>query len=99
MKKLSQGLFLTLVILSGSAFPLRGVELRPRFETRMFEGETIRKPYFAGGDKRYGVITDGETEIGETSTGAVFRFRTIPLASVTLSPSAFPTTQAFGPGT
>lgn len=69
------------------ACPAQALDLRPRYHTSVFDGIVVRRPYFADGERKFGVITDGETEVTEAGEGAMFRFRTIRMATVSLTKS------------
>ena len=79
-----------------ASFALGEVDLKPRFYTVNLGGYTIRRPYFADGDKKFAVTIDSDTEVAEDNGGAVFRFKSIPQASVELRKSPVAAARGFG---
>ncbi|MGB8167013.1 MAG: hypothetical protein WCF18_05940 [Chthoniobacteraceae bacterium] len=61
-----------------------GLVLTPRFMTIDFGGVPVRRAYFMDGEKKLAVTMDNETELAAHGDGAIFRFTTIPLATVEL---------------
>ena len=88
-----------LTVVSSALFAVSAfgdVDLAPRFYTVNFGTNTVRVPYFVDGDKKYAILVDGETEVTGERGGALFRFSSIPQATVQWSRSPFPATTGFG---
>ncbi len=85
MKKplLTTSIVLLLLAAQGSS----GLVLTPRLVTIDFGGVPVRRAYFMDGEKKFAVTMDNETELAPQGDGAIFRFTTIPLATVELRPS------------
>ena len=83
------------LLVAGSA--LADVDLSPKFFTTKLGNFTLLRPYFVEGDKKWGLSIDGETEVSEDNGGPVFRFSTIPQATVHWSRSPAPATTGFSP--
>ena len=77
-------LFLALTALSASA-----LDLSPRFINVTADGITIRRPYFADGDRKYSVTLNVETELVPYENGAQFRFVKLRNSDMLLRPSTF----------
>lgn len=81
------------------AVAAQATELTPHFFVRRSEGVLVRRPYFADGDKKYGIRIDSETRLTAYQGGALFRFDHLPSAALQLRASAVPATTGFRPET
>ena len=70
-----------------SALTRAEIELHPRYVAIDVGGAIIRRAYFAEGNKNYAVTIDAETEVLDGTGGAVFRFKSVEGAEVSLRPS------------
>lgn len=80
-------LFTCLGLLASGA--LGEVDLSPSYHRIDLGGTSIERVYFRDGNKQYAVTINPEIEITKAGSGAVFRFKSIPLADMSLRPSPF----------
>ena len=80
-------LFVCFGLLASSAFG--GVDLTPSYHRIDLGGTSIERVYFRDGNKQYAVTINPEIEITKAAGGAVFRFKSFPLADMSLRPSSF----------
>ena len=92
-----KSLTLSALILAGLSIPAGATDLVPRYIARPTEGVVIRRPYFADGEKKYGVKLDSETKLTAFEGGALFRFEKFPEATMRLRPSPIPAQTPFTP--
>jgi hypothetical protein len=71
------------------------VDLTPRFIDTFIDGITIRRLYFADGDRKIGVSLDQETTIEQGNGGVVFRFEKLPDATFLIKNSPMTPDQVF----
>jgi hypothetical protein len=76
---------------------LADVELKPHFYATKFGNAALRRAYFADGDKKYAVTLDQETEVVSEGDGALFKFSSMPQASIQLKKSPLPPNSGFDP--
>ena len=86
----------SLAVASLMATALAEVDLTPHYYTVSLGGSQLRRCYFADGDKKFAVTVDQETEIVSEGKGALFRFSTLPQASIQLKTSPVPAKSGFG---
>ena len=87
------------LLLCLSAASVSALDLTPAFILTEADGVSIRRPYFADGDKKYAVTLDSETELTPYEDGALFRFIRFDHAEMRLRPSSFSAEIKFGPET
>jgi hypothetical protein len=75
--------------------PAMAVDLTPRFIDTFIEGITIRRLYFADGEKKIGLSLDHETTVGQGEGGVVFRFEKLPDATFLIKNSPMTPEQVF----
>lgn len=71
------------------------IDLHPRYVTINVGGGVIHRVYFAEGNKNYAVTIDSETSVVDGNGGAVFRFKSIEGAEVSLRRSIVGVTAPF----
>lgn len=88
---------LPLFLLAGLALTARATDLTPRYLTTMTEGVRLERPYFADGDKKFGIKLDSETKLSAADGGALFRFEKFATANMLWRHSTMPVGTVFGP--
>lgn len=73
------------------------LDLTPRYKAIDLGGAVIQRIYFSDGNKHFAVTINADMEVGAAGGGATFRFKTIPLADMSLRPSPMPATVPFSP--
>lgn len=86
---------LALAGLLASQLHAAAVDLTPRFIDTFIDGITIRRLYFADGEKKIGVSMDQETTIEQGEGGVVFRFEKLPDATFLIKNSPMTPDQVF----
>jgi hypothetical protein len=89
--------FILLASFSVVASCLADVELKPHFYTTAFGDASLRRVYFADGDKKFAVTLDQETDVASEGDGALFKFKSIPQASIQFKKSPLPAASGFDP--
>lgn len=82
-------------LLSTIAIAYGGVDLTPSYHTVDLGGISIQRVHFKDGDRQFAVTISPDTEIQRNAGGAVFRFKSIPLADMALRQSPFSPEIAF----
>jgi len=85
------------VSFAGFALSASAIDLVPHYISTKADGVVVRRPYFADGNKKYGVKIDSETKLTEFEGGALFRFDKFPGATMRLRLSPVSTPVPFGP--
>jgi hypothetical protein len=74
---------------------LADVDLKPHFYTTNLGAAALRRAYFADGDKKFAVTLDQETEVLSEGDGTLFKFASMPQASIQLKRSSLPAATGF----
>lgn len=85
------------LLLALSAPCIADLDLAPRFTTRIQGGYAQERAYFTDGQRKYAVPMKGDLEISAHEGGAIFRFKSIAMASMRLRRSPLRADLAFGP--
>jgi hypothetical protein len=80
-----------------TAATLADVDLSPRYKTIDLGGALIQRVHFRDGDKEFAVTINSDIEISGSGKGAIFRFKSIPLADMSLRPSPVSPAIPFSP--
>ena len=84
---------------AGFVFSAGATDLVPHYISTTTDGVIVRRPYFADGEKKYGIKIDSETKLTAFEGGALFRFDKFPDAAMRLRASPISAPGAFHPET
>src|SRR6266511_3938726 len=82
---------------STASIAFGGLDLNPRYKTIELGETVIHRVHFCDGDKQFAVTINSDTEILGESNRAVFRFKTISLAEMSLRQSTIKPGVPFSP--